>query len=212
MLVGLIVRLLVGLISLPLSKALHFYLKPGQVKCFYENLSVGNLMIGDVEGYVLNENMYVDDPELRLTVSVDESFDSNHRVMNQMNAHTGDFTFTALDTGEHRICIVPSHPQEDARVRIFLELEITNIQVLDTRRKEDQRTLKQRVLQMVQRLEAIRLEQKVIREKEAILRNQSESANSRILLWSCSQIIALVGMCVFQLRYLKNFFVKQKVI
>ncbi|CAR28686.1 hypothetical protein ZYGR_0U00440 [Zygosaccharomyces rouxii] len=207
-----IVQFLVVLVSLPLSRGLHFYLKSGQVKCFYENLSLGNLMIGDIDGYVEREDTFVEDPDLRLTVSVDESFDSNHRVMNQKNAHTGDFTFTALDTGEHRICIMPSYPQEDARLRIFMELDITNMRLLDTRRKDDERTAKQRVLQMVRRLEVIRLEQKDIRKKEALFRNQSESANSKILRWSCLQVLGLVIMCVLQLRYLKNFFVKQKVI
>lgn len=194
------------------SNALHFYMNPGEVKCFYENLIVGNLMIGDIEGYVKRENMYVEDSSLNLTISVDESFDSNHRVMNQRNSHSGDFTFTVLDTGEHRICIMPSYPQNDAKLRIFMELDITDMQFLDSRRKGDTRSLKQRVLQLVRRLEGIRLEQKIIKEKEALFRNQSESANSRILLWSSLQILGLIAMCVFQIHYLKNFFVKQKVL
>lgn len=200
------------MIALRVSEALHFYMNPGEVKCFYENLVVGNLVIGDIEGYVKRESMYVEDPELKITVSVDESFDSNHRVMNQKNGHSGDFTFTALDTGEHRICFMPSYPREDAKLRVFLELDIVNVQSLDSKRKEDTRSLKQRVLQLVRRLEGIRIEQKVIKEKEALFRNQSESANSRILLWSTLQILGLFAMCGFQIRYLKNFFVKQKVI
>ncbi|CDH14177.1 probable protein ERP5 [Zygosaccharomyces bailii ISA1307] len=198
--------------AMRVSNALHFYMNPGEVKCFYENLVVGNLVIGDIEGYVKRESMYVEDSELKMTISVDESFDSNHRVMNQKNGHSGDFTFTALDTGEHRICFVPSYPQEDAKLRVFMELDIVNVQSLDSRRKDDTRSLKQRVLQLVRRLEGIRIEQKVIREKEALFRNQSESANSRILLWSTLQILGLVTMCGFQIRYLKNFFVKQKVV
>ncbi|SJM85237.1 probable protein ERP5 [Zygosaccharomyces bailii] len=198
--------------AMRVSNALHFYMNPGEVKCFYENLVVGNLVIGDIEGYVKRESMYVEDSELKMTISVDESFDSNHRVMNQKNGHSGDFTFTALDTGEHRICFMPSYPQEDAKLRVFMELDIVNVQSLDSRRKDDTRSLKQRVLQLVRRLEGIRIEQKVIREKEALFRNQSESANSRILLWSTLQILGLVTMCGFQIRYLKNFFVKQKVV
>lgn len=200
------------MMAMRVSNALHFYMNPGEVKCFYENLVVGNLVIGDIEGYVKRESMYVEDSELKMTISVDESFDSNHRVMNQKNGHSGDFTFTALDTGEHRICFMPSYPQEDAKLRVFMELDIVNVQSLDSRRKDDTRSLKQRVLQLVRRLEGIRIEQKVIREKEALFRNQSESANSRILLWSTLQILGLVTMCGFQIRYLKNFFVKQKVV
>lgn len=200
------------MMAMRVSNALHFYMNPGEVKCFYENLVVGNLVIGDIEGYVKRESMYVEDPELKMRISVDESFDNNHRVMNQKNGHSGDFTFTALDTGEHRICFMPSYPEKDAKLRVFMELDIVNVQSLDSRRKDDTRSLKQRVLQLVRRLEGIRIEQKVIREKEALFRNQSESANSRILLWSTLQILGLVAMCGFQIRYLKNFFVKQKII
>lgn len=204
------VKFLAALALLPLSRGLHFYLKPGQTKCFYKRLSLGNIMIGDICGYVHKENIFMNDPDLGLSVSVDESFDSNQRVMHQKNANTSDFTFTALDTGEHRICIVPSYPQEDAELGIFMELDVTNMQLLDGKGKDDQRTLGQRILQLVHRLEAIRFEQMVIKKKEALFRDQSESANARILRWSCLQILGLMIICIIQLCYLKNFFIKQK--
>lgn len=203
-------KFLAVLALLPLSRGLHFYLKPGQTKCFYKRLSLGNLMIGDIRGYVHKENVFVNDSDLGLSVSVDESFDSNQRVMHQNNANTSDFTFTALDTGEHRICIIPSYPQEDAELGIFMELEVTNIQLLDGKGKDEQRTLRQRILQLVRRLEAIHSEQIIIKKKEAFFRDQSELANARILRWSCLQILGLVIICIIQLCYLKNFFVKQK--
>ena len=73
-------------------------------------------------------------------------------------------------------------------------------------------SLKGRVGQLTQRLTSIRKEQDAIREKEAEFRNQSESANSKIMTWSVFQPLILLGTCAFQLRYLKNFFVKQKVV
>lgn len=206
-------RFLVALTFLPLSRGLHFYLRPGDVKCFYEKLNSGNLMVGDIKGYVQEIDTFVEDPELKFTVSVDEAFDSNYRVMNQNNMDgTGDFTFTALDTGEHRICIKPSYPQDDAVLRIFMDLDISNLQVLDATGKEDLQRLVQRILRMVKRLERIRQDQRMVRKTEALFRDQSESTNSKILCWSLLQVFGLAIMCAIQLRYLKNFFVKQKVI
>lgn len=192
--------------------SLHFYMKPGEVKCFYESLARGNLLIGDIDGYVEKDGSFIDDPDLSMIISLYETFDDDHRVFNQQNSQSGDFTFTALETGEHKICINPVYPIRDVKLRIFMELDIGSVQSLDSRRKGDAKTLKDRVLQLTHRLENIRTEQKVIREKEALFRDQSESANSKILFWSILQIAGLIMVCVFQLRYLKNFFVKQKIV
>ncbi|CAI1728331.1 hypothetical protein SEUBUCD646_0O02770 [Saccharomyces eubayanus] len=193
-------------------EGVHFYARPGETKCFYEHLSKGNLLIGDLDIYVEKNGMFMEDPEASLAITVDETFDNDHRVLNQKNSHTGDFSFTALDTGEHRMCFTPSYNKKSTPVRVFIELEIGNVEALDSRRKDDMNSLKGRVFQLTQRLSSIRKEQDNIREKEAEFRNQSESANSKIMTWSVLQFFMLVAACVFQLRYLKNFFVKQKVV
>lgn len=200
------------LLLLTTVKGLHFYLKAGSVKCFYENLAKGSLLIGDIDGYIERDGSFVDDPDLKLGISLYETFDDDHKVLNQQNSHSGDFTFTALETGEHKICINPMYPVIDANIRVFMELDIGYVQALDSKMKDDTRSLMNRVMQSTQRLENIRTEQKVIREKEAQFRDQSEATNSSILFWSVLQIVGLVLVCAFQLRYLKNFFVKQKVI
>lgn len=110
------------------------------------------------------------------------------------------------------MCFTPSYNKKSTPVRVFIELEIGNVEALDSRRKDDMNSLKGRVFQLTQRLSSIRKEQDNIREKEAEFRNQSESANSKIMTWSVLQFFMLVAACVFQLRYLKNFFVKQKVV
>ncbi|CAI4063835.1 hypothetical protein SKDZ_08G1560 [Saccharomyces kudriavzevii ZP591] len=193
-------------------EGVHFYAKSGETKCFYEHLSKGNLLIGDLDLYAEKNGLFEEDSEASISITVDESFDNDHRVLNQKNSHTGDFTFTALDTGEHRVCFTPSYNKKSSPLRIFIELEIGNVEALDSRRRQDMNSLKGRVTQLTQRLSSIRKEQDTIRGKEAEFRNRSESANSKIMSWSALQFLVLVGTCIFQLRYLKNFFVKQKVV
>lgn len=192
-------------------RGLHFYLKPGEIKCFYESLTVGNLLIGDIDGLIQKDGVYVDDPDLKIGISLYETFDDDHLVLNQHNHHNGDFTFTALETGEHKICINPVYPM-DVSVQIFMELDIGYVTALDSRRKGDAKNLKERALQLTYRLENIRKQQKRIRETEALFRDQSETANTKIILWSILQMIGLAVVCLFQLRYLKNIFVKEKII
>ncbi|QLQ80732.1 hypothetical protein HG537_0E00850 [Torulaspora globosa] len=193
-------------------RGLHLYLKSGETKSFYENLSKRNLLIGDIDGYVEKDGMFVDDPDLKIGISIYETFDDDHKVLNQQNSHSGDFTFTALETGEHKICIQPVYPVRNAKIRVFIELDIGSVQALDSRMKDDTRSLQSRIWQLIQRLETIRTEQKVVRQNEARFRDESEEVNSKILFWSVLQIAGLILVCYFQLRYLKNFFVKQKVV
>lgn len=68
-------------------EGVHFYARPGETKCFYEHLSKGNLLIGDLDIYVEKNGMSMEDPEASLAITVDETFDNDHRVLNQ-KTHT----------------------------------------------------------------------------------------------------------------------------
>lgn len=194
------------------AAGLHFYMKPGEVKCFYESLSVGNLLTGDIDGLVQKNGVYMEDPRLRLGISLYETFNDDHLVLRQQNHHTGEFTFTALEAGEHKICIQPSYAVSDVSVRIFMEFDIGYVKTLDGRRKGDLQDLQERTVQLTERLQNIHNKQKQIIEKEALFRSESEAANSRIVFWVVLQAVCLVLVCLFQIRYLGNFFVKQKMI
>src|SRR5271169_2856878 len=39
---------------------------------------------------------------------VEETFDNDHRVISQKSGSTGRFTFTAAESGEHRLCFQTS--------------------------------------------------------------------------------------------------------
>ncbi|SMN18110.1 similar to Saccharomyces cerevisiae YHR110W ERP5 Protein with similarity to Emp24p and Erv25p, member of the p24 family involved in ER to Golgi transport [Maudiozyma saulgeensis] len=193
-------------------QAMHIYLKPEETKCYYEHLTAKSLLIGDLDAFVEKNGVFVEDSGIRVKVTIDETFDNNERVLNQKNSNSGDFSFTALESGEHRICLTPSYSDASANIRVFVDFEIGHVHSLDSKRKDDVNSLKSRVQQLTQRLDVIKDIQGNIRENEAKFRNQSESANSKIMLWSVLQVIALGCTCAFQLNYLKNFFVKQKVV
>ncbi|CCH58164.1 hypothetical protein TBLA_0A03660 [Henningerozyma blattae CBS 6284] len=209
--------LIVLLLSfLQATQAIHFYLKSGQTKCMFENLSQNDLLIGDLDSSVERKSgslVYEEDPNIELQITVEEIFDNFHKVMDTKIGNNGDFTFSTIDTGEHRICITPSYPiDKNAQLRVFIDMDIGNSKVLDSKKTGDIKSLKNRVNQLILRLSNIRAEQRVFREKEAQFRNKSESANSKITFWSIVQVLTLIAVCVFQLRYLKNFFVKAKVL
>lgn len=194
------------------SSALHIYLKPEETKCYYETLKAKNVLIGDLDAFVERNGLFVEDSGIKVKVTIDETFDNNERVLNQKNSNSGDFTFVALESGEHKICLTPSYHDASANIRVFVDFEIEHTHILDSKRNDDVNSLKSRVQQLTHRLDNIKSLQDVIRENEKKFRDQSESANGKIMFWSVLQVIALGCTCAFQLKYLKNFFVKQKVV
>ncbi|KAF3990263.1 hypothetical protein FT663_01041 [Candidozyma haemuli var. vulneris] len=197
--------------------ALHFYLPTGNTRCFFEDLPARALVVGKLEAFEYSEttNEYFKTNNLRLQITVDETFDANHRVVDQKSNPSGDFTFTSFDKGEHRFCLTPVY-QDGTKGkwhRIFFDVAIGAAEdYADSKSSHKVDALTLQIKQLNEKLRDINYEQEQIREREAIFRDQSESTNSRVVWWSIIQLAVLVGTCAYQLRHLKSFFVKQKIV
>lgn len=197
--------------------ALHFYLKTGETRCFYEDLLADTLVVGKLDAYEFDERVldYYKNDNLKLKITIDETFDNDHRVVDQTSSPSGDLTFTSVDSGEHKICLTPTYSDgTKGKVhRIFFDIAIgAASDYVDSKssRKVDGLTLQ--IQNLNRKLQEIHLEQETIREREAFFRNQSETTNSRVVWWSIIQLVVLVSTCAYQLRHLKGFFVKQKIV
>lgn len=210
---GLVPVVFTLLIFSHLVKSTHVYMNSGEIKCFYKRLTTGELFIGDIDTSVDKDGHFIEDSQVQVHITIEETFDNDERVLNQRLSHSGDFMFTALQQGEHRICIEPVYTADiKARIRVLINFETKNKKTLDSKRRDVVVLLKDRIHQLIQRLHAVRNQQDTIRENEATFRDESEAANSKITSWSIFQILILFLVCWFQLRYLKNFFVKQKIL
>lgn len=197
--------------------ALHFYLKTGETRCFYEDLQADSLVVGKLDAYEYDDRIqdYYKNDNLRLKITIDETFDNDHRVVDQTTGITGDLTFTLIDSGEHKFCLTPvynDHTKGKVH-RIFFDIAIGPASdYVDSKSSKKVDGLTLQIQDLNRKLLEIHLEQENIREREAFFRNQSESTNSRVMLWSIIQLVVLVGTCAYQLRHLKGFFVKQKIV
>lgn len=199
------------------ANCLHFYVQTDETKCFYEDLPKDTIVVGKYEAleYDTQNKDYVKSEHLQVEITVDETFDNNHRVVSQKNSPIGQFTFTSLDSGEHRFCITPRHTNWSKRSkhRIYLDLAVGDAKPLvDSRRDEDVNYLTMKTNVLVERLLKIRREQSLFRVKEAAFRDISESVNYNSVKWTCIQVIVLVAIGFWQVSYLKSYFVKQKVV
>lgn len=136
-------------------------------------------------------------------------------MVNQKASSSGDITFTSSDSGEHKFCLKPIYldGSSKTRHRIYFDIAIGSAHdYVDSKSTNQVDALTLRVKNLSKKLEQINFEQETIREREAVFRDQSEVTNSRVIKWTFVQLIVLVGTCFYQLRHLKSFFVKQKIV
>lgn len=198
-------------------QALHFYLKTGESRCFFEDLPADALVVGKIDAYEYDERVgdYFKNNNLKLVITVDETFDNNHRVVNQKSKPNGDFVFNSQDSGEHRFCLTPIYNDNTRgrKHRIFFDIAIgAASDYVDSKSTKKVDGLTLQIQDLNRKLQEIHMEQESIRERESLFRNQSESTNVRVVWWSIIQVLVLVGTCAYQLRHLKSFFVKQKIV
>lgn len=157
---------------------------------------------------------YTKPATLFLQVTIEEVFDNNHRVFSQKLESDGDTTFTAFDSGEHRICYRAMsggwfHP---SKVKIQLDVARGTAASIDSSNSKKLNTLAERVREINVRMDHIKQEQHLMREREASFRDQSERTNSNTIKWTLLQIFALGATCAWQLHHLRGFFMKQKLV
>ncbi|QLL32907.1 hypothetical protein HG536_0D04290 [Torulaspora globosa] len=198
--------------------AFYFYGNGGERKCFHKELSKGTLLQGRYNVQIFDEKLdsFRDaiPQEFDVLVDIDETFDDMHRVSHQKGSPRGEISFNALDSGEHRICIQPQATRwlNKGRTKVELEFEVGADTKLDSKQRSTVESLQSKIEILNEKVMEIRREQKLVRDREAKFRNASEAVNSRAMWWSIVQLIVLGITCAWQMRHLRSFFVKQKVL
>jgi hypothetical protein len=180
------VYFLLSLICIP-ANALHFYMQGGQPKCFFEELPKDTLTVGktpptarsprltlpkghyEVQQYNVDAKEFQPDSSVGLYITVDQVFDNDHRIVQQKGESKGRFTFTAGESGEHKLCFSPTNfkhqaghlknGQEVGGVRVSLDMVVgatSNIESTDHGKIQD---MVGKVRELQGRLQDIRREQ-----------------------------------------------------
>ena len=99
---------------------------------------------------------------------MNEIFDNDHQVVNTKGSHTGKFTFSAADAGDHRICFAIagagsggwlSGGEQNGAVKLTLDLAIGETNAIKTADEGRMGELAQKVRDLNSRLVDIRREQ-----------------------------------------------------
>lgn len=214
------------------AHSLHFYMDTSAEKCFVEELPKGTLVVGKyrIEQYSDKMSNYVENPSLGLQIMVEEvQTHVKQRLKNYKGASSGRFSFTSGESAQHTICFSTNNTgwfnHDLARVHLDLVIGSTGMEEENEGNGNGQigggksGKVKQKLSEMTQRvrdinnqLVDIRREQQYQRIREAEFRNTSEMANSKAVHWTVIQIVVCAVMAVWQMRHLRTFFEKKKLV
>ena len=194
-------------LALP-SNALYFYMSSFSPKCFFEDLPKDTLVVGEISSdepkgnppaliilYRLghyeiqqwdpNSRSFVNYPNIGLTIRVEETFDNDHRVVNQQGSSKGRFTFSAADSGEHRMCFQPTGASqhqgylnggaEVGGVKVILDVAIGETSRIESADKDKISDIVKKVRDLNGRLNDIKREQVFMRVSSSVIWRLSRS-------------------------------------
>lgn len=115
---------------------------------------------------------------LGLYITVEEVFDAHHRIVSQKGEAKGRFTFSAADSGEHRLCFSPTNWQalgsytlggeEMGGLRVELDMAIGETSAIESTDKSKMEDLVSRIRDLNGRLADVRREQVFQRVRRGI--------------------------------------------
>lgn len=120
------------------------------------------------------------DPTLNIGITVEETFDNDHRVVNQRGGTSGRVTFSAADAGQHKICFIPDisggwfSNGASGTVKLTLDIAIGETSKIETEDKSKMDTMVQKVQDLNSRLQDIRREQVFQRVRTSYPENFAE--------------------------------------
>uniref|UniRef100_A0A6B2LI96 GOLD domain-containing protein n=1 Tax=Arcella intermedia TaxID=1963864 RepID=A0A6B2LI96_9EUKA len=198
-------------VYLEVAHGISFDVPPGDRRCIKEEL---------LEGQIIHGHYSAELPQgvMKMTFQVrGPMVDSTQEVIiekNDVGREQRAFALTVYEDGIYDICVLDRQRAPGAvakRVTLEYDEEIVEERpdLLSVEDLSPVDNMMKKTVAVVERLEAEFLQ---FREREALHRNTNESTNARIPTLSIITIIMLVACGAWQILYLKNFFMKKKLI
>ncbi|XP_071470872.1 transmembrane emp24 domain-containing protein 11-like isoform X1 [Marmota flaviventris] len=140
-------------------------------------------------------------------------------LLSKLFGPEGTFYFTSYSPGEHIICLESNSTRfvsagERRLQRIHLDIRVgehdLDAAIAQAKDKVNEVTFK--LEHLMEQIEQILKEQNYQRDREEIFRKTSEDTNSNVLWWAFAQTLIFISVGVFQMKYLKDFFIAKKLV
>jgi hypothetical protein len=199
------------------SLALHFVLKPNTRRCFLEEIPTETLVLIKYNNLDYQQHWKVSDDQqpdaFGVNVQVFEPM-NNEPVQSAWAAKDGKWAFTARVGGEHKLCVESQGwgGPEVVRFQLHVEVGEAAVDYAEVAKVEHLSAIEVEMRKLAGKVRAIRAEQVYQREREELFRNTSESTNARVMWWSLAQTLVLIVSGAYQVQHLKKFFQKKKLV
>jgi len=151
-----------------------------------------------------------------IRVTVTSEHDPNNPIHNKVYPKSGRFATTATIEGEYAICFVSNITSRAGPFSWKMVVDLHHgAQAQDysaLAKKEHLDNVQIKVRRLLDRAEDVRRELDYQKHRELEFRETSESTNTRATWWSVIQICIVVGTAYYQMRNLKSFFIKKKIV
>lgn len=150
----------------------RFWSPKYHAQCMLSRLEPANIQfIGHytISQYDQQSHSFSSPSTLGLYITVEEVFDSHHRIVSQKGDAKGRFTFSAADSGEHRLCFSPTNWQslgsyvlggeEMGGLRVEIDMAIGETSAIESTDKSKMEDLVTRIKDLNGRLADVRREQ-----------------------------------------------------
>eukprot|EP00033_Pygsuia_biforma_P001057 GCRY01001204.1.p1 GENE.GCRY01001204.1~~GCRY01001204.1.p1 ORF type:complete len:228 (+),score=14.03 GCRY01001204.1:66-686(+) len=204
---GLPILLLFACIST--SFAFFFDITAGTKRCFLEELTPDELFVGEyriLPSYSQEIDIMVTDPGSSLMYS-------------KSRAVEGKFAFTSTVGGEHKVCfdnrLSPGMAYSEGlktRIELNTKTGVDAKDYTDIAKSESLRPIEVELKRMEEEIEEIQKQAQYFRRREERHRDTNESTNARVMWFSIFWIAILLGIGVWQMIHMKNFFKAKKLV
>ncbi|XP_027348921.1 transmembrane emp24 domain-containing protein p24delta9-like [Abrus precatorius] len=192
--------------------SMEFELKPGHPKCISEDIKSKVITVGEYR--VVNPNQGNPIPHShKITVRVRSPYGNSYHY--EDHVYTGNFAFTAAETGDYTACFsVPSDPNPALVVTVDFVWR-TGIVAKDWSKFAKKGQIEVMELELKKLYDLITLihdEMFYLREREEEMEDLNTETSMQILTFSFLSILVCLSVAGLQLWHLKIFFEKKKLL
>ncbi|KFO25692.1 Transmembrane emp24 domain-containing protein 11 [Fukomys damarensis] len=124
---------------------------------------------------------------------------------------TSTLELCCLDRRVHRLALsCPGNVQRRIHLDIRVGEHDLDVTIAQAKDKVNEVTFK--LEHLIEQIEQILKEQNYQRDREENFRMTSEDTNSNVLWWALAQTLIFISVGIFQIKYLKDFFIAKKLV
>ncbi|CAJ0922964.1 unnamed protein product, partial [Mesorhabditis belari] len=200
--------ILVAAVVLQCAYAIRFNVPPNGKQCLKEEIHKNIVVTGEyevTEGVGYSQSIHVTDTR-------------GHTLYKRENFHDvkGKFAFTTEEYDIFEICVSNHAPQnqvgEKREVSLIMKHGVEAKNYEELAKAEKLKPLEVELRRLEDLSDAIVKDFAFMRQREEEMRNTNESTNSRVLYLSIFSMLCLLGLAMWQVLFLRNYFKAKKLI